>query len=365
MDGGGGGQIQLPDRPPSPASDLKCYFCDAYPGFATEDDLKKHVEDEHDDRFRWKTARAVRRAVRREANRRWRRAKRGAEPMPAMYYLNHFTRMLQDIREQNQQQQQAAAGARPHPRPPRQDAEPSRVLRPRNLQGRVVPPSHGPPAPPPPSARRTPPPPQPPASRKRPLCHICGKTFARKADLKRHMTYVEMKTAKCGACGVRMLSSDMENHVQEFHGSALLFTCRGCDATFATRAELNKHYGEEHAVPRDYLVLDDRRHFSSYKHVFPADVKLTLLSDMYALEGANIRGLLSNELAKRKLLKANGIVEILMKRELPEETMYQEFYLNPGFNKIIRTPRDIRTTMDDWLRRQEVILEEIETVTLS
>uniref|UniRef100_A0AAZ3S522 C2H2-type domain-containing protein n=1 Tax=Oncorhynchus tshawytscha TaxID=74940 RepID=A0AAZ3S522_ONCTS len=78
-------------------------------------------------------------------------------------------------------------------------------------------------------------------SRKTHHCHDCGKTFALKADLQRHMTLTKKRLSECRFCNKCYNSTcKLKAHVRLCHGGKPC-TCPVCGKIFKYKGVLPKH----------------------------------------------------------------------------------------------------------------------------
>ena len=75
-------------------------------------------------------------------------------------------------------------------------------------------------------------------------CHLCGKSFSRRNDLKRHhMLHSGERNCSCSFCGIKFVSrGDLNKHVRA-HTGEKPYQCdfHKCTKTFALNGDLNKH----------------------------------------------------------------------------------------------------------------------------
>lgn len=342
--GRGLGIIALP-----PLEDFRCQLCPDLDLYDSLDDLIEHVDLVHYSGIKQRGCDALQLLFYRVKDKRARKERRAKNAPPVLLRCNldHYEALLETV-----EKDEAPAGGL-------QQRAAGRALRPRGKDGRVVPAGHA-------AAVNSQEAQQEQTAheeedRNKKKCSVCGKTFAHLGNLKRHIQFSHRHTSRCSQCGIRLLSSQMEEHVNEYHARQVVFRCRGCENVFATEAELLRHYTKAHSAPSTFTQVDTGKNIASYHKEFEQKAVFTL-EHLYAVERKNISAIISGELAKRKVVKTNCVVQIRMIRviEKADKTITDsgEFILNSGYH-LVRRATDIPRVLTNFERQQGVILEDL------
>ena len=77
------------------------------------------------------------------------------------------------------------------------------------------------------------------------FCHLCGKAFPRKWDLKTHLIVAHdegERKHKCDKCGKRFLNlHSLKEHIASNHERSTLYQCDQCSSTFWVKNYLQTH----------------------------------------------------------------------------------------------------------------------------
>ncbi|CAL1533234.1 unnamed protein product [Lymnaea stagnalis] len=118
-------------------------------------------------------------------------------------------------------------------------------------------------------------------------CEVCGKVFARAANVLQHMKlHRGERPFPCSLCGKTFHRSDhLKAHVR-IHSKKRHFQCEHCDETFKRKDHLKYHQINFHGVK---ISLNELRRYS--RHAFSQPQKKTILCDVCGISFGNERNL--------------------------------------------------------------------------
>ncbi|XP_010863735.2 zinc finger protein 32-like isoform X2 [Esox lucius] len=97
-------------------------------------------------------------------------------------------------------------------------------------------------------------------------CHDCGKTFALKADLQRHVTFARKRLSECRFCKRCYDSScKLKTHIHLCHNGKPC-TCPFCGKTFKQKGNLSRHMSI-HTGEKPFSCLDCGKSFTRKEHL--------------------------------------------------------------------------------------------------